>query len=272
MVSAPSRQTIGSCGFCDTPVKKVQRCGRCKVQLYCGVDCQRKDWSKHKIECVQAVTIPDSSNLTMSLADQLQKCDFKQIVMKVNGLYLFENAIPQELHDEFVILMNKGKPQLNRGLYDSFEFNDKNDDTKYYEIILKISKLASTFVNLLELYDDKNLTLAVTVVGYAEKGYIDRHIDSDLVSKGPVLIFSFNSPRVVNFYPEKVKGQQCKIFIKPKSVYITTGEARYGWSHAILANEDTFEGKPFERNRRYAVVMTKPGPFSQGTQLHFGEK
>jgi hypothetical protein len=44
------------CSWADCPNKdneglKLQRCSRCKVTLYCGTDCQTRDWSQHKIKC-----------------------------------------------------------------------------------------------------------------------------------------------------------------------------------------------------------------------------
>ena len=30
----------------------VLRCGRCRRVFYCGVKCQKKDWSQHKKHCV----------------------------------------------------------------------------------------------------------------------------------------------------------------------------------------------------------------------------
>ena len=37
------------CGQCNRPSKT--KCSRCKLTYYCGVDCQKKDWSSHKKFC-----------------------------------------------------------------------------------------------------------------------------------------------------------------------------------------------------------------------------
>eukprot|EP01126_Amoeba_proteus_P049556 TRINITY_DN5802_c0_g2_i1.p1 TRINITY_DN5802_c0_g2~~TRINITY_DN5802_c0_g2_i1.p1 ORF type:complete len:103 (-),score=14.52 TRINITY_DN5802_c0_g2_i1:69-377(-) len=42
--------STGLCAGCVTK-KGTTRCGRCKSRLYCGVDCQRADWAKHKLNC-----------------------------------------------------------------------------------------------------------------------------------------------------------------------------------------------------------------------------
>ena len=38
-----------TCGSCNQPSKT--KCSRCKLIYYCGVDCQKKDWTSHKKFC-----------------------------------------------------------------------------------------------------------------------------------------------------------------------------------------------------------------------------
>ena len=38
-----------TCGNCSQPSKT--KCSRCKLIYYCGVDCQKKDWTSHKKFC-----------------------------------------------------------------------------------------------------------------------------------------------------------------------------------------------------------------------------
>lgn len=47
------RRTIilRECSHCGLPLKKVNYCGRCKRRMYCGTDCQKKDWPTHKVTC-----------------------------------------------------------------------------------------------------------------------------------------------------------------------------------------------------------------------------
>lgn len=59
-VSATSRH----CEWLECPNRSrvdltFQKCGRCKKVFYCGIDCQRADWSLHKIAC-----IPPNASLT----------------------------------------------------------------------------------------------------------------------------------------------------------------------------------------------------------------
>jgi hypothetical protein len=39
------------CGKSAPPDGKLSTCSRCKLRAYCGKECQKVDWSKHKLEC-----------------------------------------------------------------------------------------------------------------------------------------------------------------------------------------------------------------------------
>ncbi len=39
------------CAFCGTEAGK--KCGKCKAVFYCGVEHQKKDWTRHKKDCLQ---------------------------------------------------------------------------------------------------------------------------------------------------------------------------------------------------------------------------
>lgn len=41
--------------YCATCIKisdNLSVCGKCKKVKYCGRDCQKKDWSEHKLICI----------------------------------------------------------------------------------------------------------------------------------------------------------------------------------------------------------------------------
>jgi hypothetical protein len=46
-----SRTVCDGCKKFDVGGTKLKRCGRCKAVRYCSEECQRKDWSKHKLTC-----------------------------------------------------------------------------------------------------------------------------------------------------------------------------------------------------------------------------
>jgi hypothetical protein len=43
-------QEITACKVCYK-VEGAQKCGRCRTVSYCGKDCQRSDWKRHKLVC-----------------------------------------------------------------------------------------------------------------------------------------------------------------------------------------------------------------------------
>eukprot|EP01102_Stenamoeba_stenopodia_P000893 TRINITY_DN10828_c0_g1_i1.p1 TRINITY_DN10828_c0_g1~~TRINITY_DN10828_c0_g1_i1.p1 ORF type:complete len:347 (-),score=57.65 TRINITY_DN10828_c0_g1_i1:20-964(-) len=43
------QQLLSSICVCGKPGTKM--CGKCRLRRYCSLDCQRKDWSQHKLNC-----------------------------------------------------------------------------------------------------------------------------------------------------------------------------------------------------------------------------
>ena len=191
----------------------------------------------------------------------------KEVTTSIPGLRVIENCIPTMLHDAFVKQMHHGKAEKNKGHYDGYDFEDGDAfDDVFYPLIDCIFNCINQF-NILP-QEKKPIDLACSLIGYKKDGFIDRHIDSSLLSGGTVIVASFNSPIVVNFYSEKkTKPENHKFFILPKSLYVISEEARYDWSHAILSNENTFESKPFTHDNRYVIVLTPPGPHYSGSEL-----
>ncbi|KAI0791857.1 hypothetical protein C8Q75DRAFT_57617 [Abortiporus biennis] len=52
--TAGSAELAASCMFCNdeaTAQQPLNRCSRCKLTRYCGAECQKTDWKRHKIFC-----------------------------------------------------------------------------------------------------------------------------------------------------------------------------------------------------------------------------
>jgi hypothetical protein len=47
----PTELTAKRCFSCAKELSKISRCAACAVAIYCGRECQRQDWKRHKIEC-----------------------------------------------------------------------------------------------------------------------------------------------------------------------------------------------------------------------------
>lgn len=273
--SRPSIDSISKqCGneTCEKSYKTLLKCSRCRLQTYCNIECQKADWPHHKKICKLKTVVEDSkenklSLKTKSLKESISDSSIIERPMPISGLRLIENFISDDLHKRFIVQMNKGSPEINNGHYDGYEFEDSQAfDKVFYELtkdIFSKLKLLSFFST-----EKKPLKLACTLIGYKKDGFITQHVDSPLLSGGTVIVVSFNSPIVVNFYSQKkAEHQQHKIFIPPKSMYSISGEARYEWSHAILSDEDTYNSEKFDRGTRYAVLFTPPGPLYSGSEL-----
>ncbi len=49
---APAPQpTTQICKACEKTAEEMKKCSNCQIAIYCGKDCQKKDWSTHKVVC-----------------------------------------------------------------------------------------------------------------------------------------------------------------------------------------------------------------------------
>jgi len=50
-VRRDTMKTVYLCAYCQMPGKDLQQCVRCKKARYCGKQCQKADWKKHRPTC-----------------------------------------------------------------------------------------------------------------------------------------------------------------------------------------------------------------------------
>jgi|GEM_PF-4638493 len=177
----------------------------------------------------------------------------------VPGLRLYEEIVPEKFHNAFVKQLNDAMYELNDGHFDGFHFqNDVAFDAIFYPMIRRLFKIMKQ-LTIFKLPESGKLTLGCTLIGYEADGYIPRHVDASTLSGDTVCVFSFNSPCVVNFYEEGPPNRHEKVYVPERSMYVMAGDSRTKWSHAILPNEDTFEGRKVERAKRYSLLLFEPG-------------
>lgn len=63
--SIPVKIDVAKCKQCNAELKKIRKCSNCLTALYCGRDCQIKDWPEHKSKCVKVDLKKPLSNLVM---------------------------------------------------------------------------------------------------------------------------------------------------------------------------------------------------------------
>ncbi|MCE7990229.1 MAG: hypothetical protein DYG89_54510 [Caldilinea sp. CFX5] len=178
----------------------------------------------------------------------------------VPGLRFFENVIPDKFHNEFVKQLDNAFYEKNQGHYDGFSFrDDRAFDAVFYPMVQYLFQQMKK-LKVFKVPPTGKLRLGCTLIGYEANGYIRRHIDSSLLSGDTVAVFSFNSPCVINFYEEEPPHRHEKILIPVKSMYVMAGDSRRKWSHAILPDEETYQGKKIGRTKRYSLLLFEPGP------------
>jgi len=90
------------------------------------------------------------------------------------------------------------------------------------------------------------------VNNYLPSQGIGRH--TDIKSYGDVIgCFTFGSGAIMTFKHGK---EQKDIFVKPNSLYIMSGDARYKWTHEMNGRKyDMVDGIKIERDRRISVTF-----------------
>lgn len=83
---------------------------------------------------------------------------------------------------------------------------------------------------------------------------ISAHIDCEPCFDSTIASLSLGSPVIMQFTHPKTKQNE-EIYLKPRSLIILSGEARYEWQHAIPARKsDTVGGFKIQRNRRISIT------------------
>jgi hypothetical protein len=60
----PVHPTCASCFVCKkVPDGKLLKCNRCKLMRYCGAECQKKNWGRHKAICKYVKVVEPNANV-----------------------------------------------------------------------------------------------------------------------------------------------------------------------------------------------------------------
>lgn len=269
-VSSPI-STYKTCAHCNKSREKMQRCVRCRLSYYCKIECQKADWSKHKVNCIKSAKNRESKITEKKVAS----ISSTKKTASVPGLTVVNEFISEKTHDEFVeyVKRNCVFTKNSYGLYESAKL--KNDE-KHVKILTKIALEIFPKLRDLGIFTERPITIAVSLIHYDKDGFIPAHIDSDEQSAGSVAALSFGSDVVVNFI-EKGRlspegnvsdgGKVYKVLVPRKSMYCMAGDARYKFKHAICPKEATYESRPIGRGDRWVLLLTPPGPTNSGTKL-----
>ncbi|MEM7494659.1 MAG: alpha-ketoglutarate-dependent dioxygenase AlkB [Myxococcota bacterium] len=184
----------------------------------------------------------------------------RAIQTSVPGLRFYHNLVPESFHADFVKQLTGALHEQRDGHYDGFSFAD---DAAFDAVFYPMMHCLFQRMRELRVFRQSSpgkLKLGCSLIGYERNGYIKRHKDSVLLSGNTVAVFSFGSPCVINFYQEDPPRRHEKIFVPSRSLYVMEGEARHRWEHAVLPDEDSFQGNKFHRDKRYSLLLFEPGP------------
>lgn len=105
--------------------------------------------------------------------------------------------------------------------------------------------------------------LPVHVIDLAEDGFIKPHVDSVKFSGDIVSGLSLCSPAIMQLKGDEEQGMNpssiVRLLLRPRSLYILSGEARYKYAHEILApspaGERWVDGGVVTRGRRLSLIF-----------------
>ncbi|KAJ1961340.1 hypothetical protein GGI12_003302 [Dipsacomyces acuminosporus] len=96
----------------------------------------------------------------------------------------------------------------------------------------------------------------LTIQRYPAGSGISFHTDSHTSFTSMVVILSMGTPVQMDFRKPAANHALTTIDLEPRSLVLMTGEARYGWEHAIrIRRSDLVDGKVRERMERWSITM-----------------
>lgn len=181
---------------------------------------------------------------------------------QIKGLYYIDNInidlsnITNQLDEKKWINVSKNiksrKVQHYGYKYDYIRRNifQKTDDIP--EFLYPVKKKLVKICKYLKLISDDYDFNQCIVNNYIGKQGIGKHID--LVSFGNVIgCITIGSGAIMRF---RFNGEKKDIYVKPNSLYIMSGDARYKWTHEMPSNlYDTINGEKIKRNRRISITF-----------------
>jgi alkylated DNA repair dioxygenase AlkB len=183
-------------------------------------------------------------------------------IENLNGFYYIENIIDDNYskilidnidNKEWKKLTNSDNSRLVQHYGYLYDYKNRN----IYNKTDNIPDFMNDLINLLNLYCNNNDIYTepfnqCIINNYNIGQGISKHIDS--LSYGSVIAcFTLNSGCYINF---EYKDNKKSIYVKPNSLYILSGDARYKWTHEITGRKsDMIDGIKILRHRRISITF-----------------
>jgi len=87
----------GSCAYCGKPGRALKRCSVCKQVWYCGAECQKAGWKKHKKTCAPPLSTEDVRARVVAASDADDWREVLQWEGRMNEMMVGQSNITCEL-------------------------------------------------------------------------------------------------------------------------------------------------------------------------------
>lgn len=178
----------------------------------------------------------------------------------VDGLFYYKRVIPKDFNNQLLeFLQNSGdwtyvnpKNKKSRRVIHygySYNYKKKNDVQKITEFPPIINNLR----NLISLHGISEEQFNQCIINEYKPGQgISSHTDSFIFGH-TICCFSLGSTTIMKF----TKGDEVReLFVKPRSLYIMTGDSRYRFKHEMPPRTyDIRKTKTYERETRYSITF-----------------
>jgi alkylated DNA repair dioxygenase AlkB len=129
------------------------------------------------------------------------------------------------------------------------------------DVSMRLGPLPEWALEIIRLAQARGLTDEepdqVIVNDYEPGQGIASHIDCKPCFTGTILSLSLGSACVMNF-KHKTTRQVVPVLLEPRSMVVMQGEARYDWTHGLVARKtDLYGGRRIVRGRRVSLTIRK---------------
>ncbi len=188
---------------------------------------------------------------------------------KIKGLYYYENVVSEENEQKILMYLIDHNDEASTALKRVVHQYGYTYDYKARKISVEPTlKIPDCMKNLLEslrlpesfdgkLFDPESLEFDQCICNrYMSGEGISAHIDNPIF--GDVIVcFTLQSGCTIEFM-NSVSGEKENLYVKPRSVYIMSGQARNNWTHCIQPRKtDRVDGDMVYRGIRWSITFRK---------------
>jgi alkylated DNA repair dioxygenase AlkB len=179
----------------------------------------------------------------------------------IQGLSYVEDFLTESDHDQMLAVID-AQPWLSELKRRVQHYGYKYDyKSRFVDVTMRLGDLplwaAAVGRRLLEAGHVSEMPDQVIVNEYLPGQGIASHVDCIPCFTGTIAAVTLGSACVMDF-THKSSRQRIPVPLRPRSLILMTGEARYDWLHGIAARQsDVVGGRRLPRGRRVSVTFRK---------------